>query len=181
MNGALKIWTPLGLMFQVQASHFEGLITTIVGYILLAMTLILCHVSFPWHMLHAYSRCVHEFLVLNLNKDVVGIGRSGPVSALPTSPRSLLHCCQGNLTAYPMHLLSFTCGDIHCLNTVYVPLDVTQKVQMTTFNQYFLSFLLYLHHDEIHSCSNQHYSLVVGLPAGCCGDRCFPTDLWMVA
>uniref|UniRef100_A0AAQ6A296 E3 ubiquitin-protein ligase MARCHF6 n=1 Tax=Amphiprion ocellaris TaxID=80972 RepID=A0AAQ6A296_AMPOC len=27
----------------VQASHFEGLITTIVGYILLAMTLILCH------------------------------------------------------------------------------------------------------------------------------------------
>lgn len=32
--------------FQVQASHFEGLITTIVGYILLAMTLILCHVSF---------------------------------------------------------------------------------------------------------------------------------------
>lgn len=32
--------------FQVQASHFEGLITTIVGYILLAITLIICHVSF---------------------------------------------------------------------------------------------------------------------------------------
>ena len=31
---------------QVQASHFEGLITTIVGYILLAITLIICHVSF---------------------------------------------------------------------------------------------------------------------------------------
>uniref|UniRef100_A0A8C6MHU4 E3 ubiquitin-protein ligase MARCHF6 n=1 Tax=Nothobranchius furzeri TaxID=105023 RepID=A0A8C6MHU4_NOTFU len=35
----------VGLGFQeyVQASHFEGLITTIVGYVLLAMTLILCH------------------------------------------------------------------------------------------------------------------------------------------
>uniref|UniRef100_A0A3B5LEN3 E3 ubiquitin-protein ligase MARCHF6 n=1 Tax=Xiphophorus couchianus TaxID=32473 RepID=A0A3B5LEN3_9TELE len=31
------------LCLLVQASHFEGLITTIVGYILLAMTLILCH------------------------------------------------------------------------------------------------------------------------------------------
>ncbi|XP_078395493.1 E3 ubiquitin-protein ligase MARCHF6 isoform X1 [Cetorhinus maximus] len=28
---------------MVQASHFEGLITTIVGYVLLAMTLIICH------------------------------------------------------------------------------------------------------------------------------------------
>uniref|UniRef100_A0A8B9NY62 RING-type E3 ubiquitin transferase n=1 Tax=Apteryx owenii TaxID=8824 RepID=A0A8B9NY62_APTOW len=28
---------------QVQASHFEGLITTIVGYVLLAVTLIVCH------------------------------------------------------------------------------------------------------------------------------------------
>ncbi|KAJ0022979.1 hypothetical protein NQD34_015113 [Periophthalmus magnuspinnatus] len=36
----------LGFEEYVQASHFEGLITTIVGYILLAMTLILCHVSF---------------------------------------------------------------------------------------------------------------------------------------
>uniref|UniRef100_A0A673AYF5 E3 ubiquitin-protein ligase MARCHF6 n=1 Tax=Sphaeramia orbicularis TaxID=375764 RepID=A0A673AYF5_9TELE len=34
----------LGFEEYVQASHFEGLITTIVGYILLAMTLILCHV-----------------------------------------------------------------------------------------------------------------------------------------
>uniref|UniRef100_A0A3B4X2U5 E3 ubiquitin-protein ligase MARCHF6 n=1 Tax=Seriola lalandi dorsalis TaxID=1841481 RepID=A0A3B4X2U5_SERLL len=33
----------LGFEEYVQASHFEGLITTIVGYILLAMTLILCH------------------------------------------------------------------------------------------------------------------------------------------
>ncbi|KAF7661755.1 hypothetical protein LDENG_00253650 [Lucifuga dentata] len=33
----------LGFEEHVQASHFEGLITTIVGYILLAMTLILCH------------------------------------------------------------------------------------------------------------------------------------------
>ncbi|XP_068603848.1 E3 ubiquitin-protein ligase MARCHF6-like [Brachionichthys hirsutus] len=33
----------LGFEDYVQASHFEGLITTIVGYILLAMTLILCH------------------------------------------------------------------------------------------------------------------------------------------
>ncbi|XP_012671720.1 E3 ubiquitin-protein ligase MARCHF6 isoform X2 [Clupea harengus] len=33
----------LGFEGYVQASHFEGLITTIVGYILLAMTLILCH------------------------------------------------------------------------------------------------------------------------------------------
>uniref|UniRef100_A0A667WWL7 RING-type E3 ubiquitin transferase n=1 Tax=Myripristis murdjan TaxID=586833 RepID=A0A667WWL7_9TELE len=31
------------MLHNVQASHFEGLITTIVGYILLAMTLILCH------------------------------------------------------------------------------------------------------------------------------------------
>ncbi|XP_023074054.1 E3 ubiquitin-protein ligase MARCH6 isoform X2 [Piliocolobus tephrosceles] len=31
------------LVFLVQASHFEGLITTIVGYILLAITLIICH------------------------------------------------------------------------------------------------------------------------------------------
>ncbi|XP_031706216.1 E3 ubiquitin-protein ligase MARCH6 [Anarrhichthys ocellatus] len=33
----------LGFEEYVQASHFEGLITTIVGYILLAMSLILCH------------------------------------------------------------------------------------------------------------------------------------------
>ncbi|XP_026217079.1 E3 ubiquitin-protein ligase MARCH6 [Anabas testudineus] len=33
----------LGFEDYVQASHFEGLVTTIVGYILLAMTLILCH------------------------------------------------------------------------------------------------------------------------------------------
>ncbi|XP_036374705.1 E3 ubiquitin-protein ligase MARCHF6-like isoform X2 [Megalops cyprinoides] len=33
----------LGLEEYVQASHFEGLITTIVGYILLAVTLIVCH------------------------------------------------------------------------------------------------------------------------------------------
>uniref|UniRef100_A0A8K9V4J4 RING-type E3 ubiquitin transferase n=1 Tax=Oncorhynchus mykiss TaxID=8022 RepID=A0A8K9V4J4_ONCMY len=42
------IYTPgiesyLHTRYRVQASHFEGLITTIVGYILLAMTLILCH------------------------------------------------------------------------------------------------------------------------------------------
>ncbi|AWP20740.1 E3 ubiquitin-protein ligase MARCH6 [Scophthalmus maximus] len=38
-------FTVVGLGFEeyVQASHFEGLITTIVGYVLLAMTLILCH------------------------------------------------------------------------------------------------------------------------------------------
>ncbi|KAM6900702.1 E3 ubiquitin-protein ligase MARCHF6-like [Xenentodon cancila] len=38
-------FTVVGLGFEehVQASHFDGLITTIVGYILLAMTLILCH------------------------------------------------------------------------------------------------------------------------------------------
>ncbi|ERE82360.1 E3 ubiquitin-protein ligase [Cricetulus griseus] len=36
----------LGFEEHVQASHFEGLITTIVGYILLAITLIICHVSF---------------------------------------------------------------------------------------------------------------------------------------
>lgn len=34
------------LWSQVRASHFEGLITTIVGYVLLAVTLIVCHVSF---------------------------------------------------------------------------------------------------------------------------------------
>lgn len=39
-------WLRLCPVLQVQASHFEGLITTIVGYVLLAMTLILCHVSF---------------------------------------------------------------------------------------------------------------------------------------
>ncbi|NXW38147.1 MARH6 ligase, partial [Phaetusa simplex] len=33
----------LGFEEYVQASHFEGLITTIVGYILLAVTLIVCH------------------------------------------------------------------------------------------------------------------------------------------
>uniref|UniRef100_A0A8C9TGM6 E3 ubiquitin-protein ligase MARCHF6 n=1 Tax=Scleropages formosus TaxID=113540 RepID=A0A8C9TGM6_SCLFO len=33
----------LGFERQVQASHFEGLITTIVGYVLLAVTLIMCH------------------------------------------------------------------------------------------------------------------------------------------
>ncbi|KAG7455420.1 hypothetical protein MATL_G00256620 [Megalops atlanticus] len=33
----------LGLEEYVQASHFEGLITTIVGYVLLAVTLIVCH------------------------------------------------------------------------------------------------------------------------------------------
>lgn len=31
---------------QMKASHFEGLITTILGYVLLAGALILCHVSF---------------------------------------------------------------------------------------------------------------------------------------
>lgn len=37
----------IGLLWsQVRASHFEGLITTIVGYVLLAVTLIVCHVSF---------------------------------------------------------------------------------------------------------------------------------------
>uniref|UniRef100_A0A8C8IQK0 E3 ubiquitin-protein ligase MARCHF6 n=1 Tax=Oncorhynchus tshawytscha TaxID=74940 RepID=A0A8C8IQK0_ONCTS len=38
-------FTVVGLGFEknVRASHFEGLITTIVGYILLAMLLILCH------------------------------------------------------------------------------------------------------------------------------------------
>uniref|UniRef100_A0A3B5KLR8 E3 ubiquitin-protein ligase MARCHF6 n=1 Tax=Takifugu rubripes TaxID=31033 RepID=A0A3B5KLR8_TAKRU len=42
-----SFWSLVSLGFEeyVQASHFEGLITTIVGYILLAMTLILCHVS----------------------------------------------------------------------------------------------------------------------------------------
>ncbi|RXM27522.1 E3 ubiquitin-protein ligase MARCH6 [Acipenser ruthenus] len=35
----------LGFEEYVQASHFEGLITTIVGYVLLAVTLIVCHVS----------------------------------------------------------------------------------------------------------------------------------------
>uniref|UniRef100_A0A8B9GGW6 RING-type E3 ubiquitin transferase n=1 Tax=Amazona collaria TaxID=241587 RepID=A0A8B9GGW6_9PSIT len=33
----------LGFVEYVQASHFEGLITTIVGYVLLAVTLIVCH------------------------------------------------------------------------------------------------------------------------------------------
>ncbi|XP_064189221.1 E3 ubiquitin-protein ligase MARCH6 isoform X1 [Anguilla rostrata] len=33
----------LGFEDYVQASHFEGLITTIVGYVLLALTLIVCH------------------------------------------------------------------------------------------------------------------------------------------
>lgn len=33
----------LGFEEYVQASHFEGLLTTIVGYVLLAMTLIICH------------------------------------------------------------------------------------------------------------------------------------------
>ncbi|XP_028909534.1 E3 ubiquitin-protein ligase MARCHF6 isoform X2 [Ornithorhynchus anatinus] len=33
----------LGFEEYVQASHFEGLITTIVGYVLLAITLIICH------------------------------------------------------------------------------------------------------------------------------------------
>uniref|UniRef100_A0A8C4RV66 E3 ubiquitin-protein ligase MARCHF6 n=1 Tax=Erpetoichthys calabaricus TaxID=27687 RepID=A0A8C4RV66_ERPCA len=33
----------LGFEEYVQASHFEGLITTIVGYVLLAVTLIMCH------------------------------------------------------------------------------------------------------------------------------------------
>lgn len=31
---------------QMKASHFEGLITTILGYVLLAGALIFCHVSF---------------------------------------------------------------------------------------------------------------------------------------
>ncbi|XP_007954002.1 E3 ubiquitin-protein ligase MARCHF6 [Orycteropus afer afer] len=35
----------LGFEEHVQASHFEGLITTIVGYILLAVTLIVCHLT----------------------------------------------------------------------------------------------------------------------------------------
>uniref|UniRef100_A0A8C9WMR6 RING-type E3 ubiquitin transferase n=1 Tax=Scleropages formosus TaxID=113540 RepID=A0A8C9WMR6_SCLFO len=36
----------LGFENYVKASHFDGLITTIVGYVLLAVTLIVCHVSF---------------------------------------------------------------------------------------------------------------------------------------
>uniref|UniRef100_A0A8C7G9L3 E3 ubiquitin-protein ligase MARCHF6 n=1 Tax=Oncorhynchus kisutch TaxID=8019 RepID=A0A8C7G9L3_ONCKI len=49
----------MGLGFEeyVQASQFEGLITTIVGYILLAMTLILCHVSF--RLLTGIPSCDH--------------------------------------------------------------------------------------------------------------------------
>ena len=34
------------MWLQVKASHFDGLITTILGYILLAGALIVCHVSF---------------------------------------------------------------------------------------------------------------------------------------
>ncbi|CAL8399738.1 unnamed protein product [Gadus morhua 'NCC'] len=58
----------LGFEDYVQASHFEGLITTIVGYILLAMSLILCH----------------------------GLAGGGPVSALQTPAGGLLHRRQGN-------------------------------------------------------------------------------------
>lgn len=42
----LRIFNMRFFVFQVQASHFEGLITTIVGYVLLAVSLIVCHVSF---------------------------------------------------------------------------------------------------------------------------------------
>ncbi|CAB1326270.1 unnamed protein product, partial [Coregonus sp. 'balchen'] len=52
-------FTVVGLGFEenVRASHFEGLITTIVGYILLAMILILCHVSSGV----SYRRMVYVF------------------------------------------------------------------------------------------------------------------------
>ena len=52
--------------FQVQASHFEGLITTIVGYILLAITLIICHVSFnePTWVFSDIIRTKELFLLL---------------------------------------------------------------------------------------------------------------------
>uniref|UniRef100_A0AAZ3NSU2 E3 ubiquitin-protein ligase MARCHF6 n=1 Tax=Oncorhynchus tshawytscha TaxID=74940 RepID=A0AAZ3NSU2_ONCTS len=54
----------MGLGFEeyVQASQFEGLITTIVGYILLAMTLILCHVSF--RLLTGIPSCDHPVSLL---------------------------------------------------------------------------------------------------------------------
>uniref|UniRef100_A0A673ZZD9 E3 ubiquitin-protein ligase MARCHF6 n=1 Tax=Salmo trutta TaxID=8032 RepID=A0A673ZZD9_SALTR len=56
----------MGLGFEeyVQASQFEGLITTIVGYILLAMTLILCHVSF--RLLTGIPSCDHAIVCLSL-------------------------------------------------------------------------------------------------------------------
>lgn len=53
----------------MQASHFEGLITTIVGYILLAMTLILCHVSFKsqnHYLPRAKIRCNCTFCFINV-------------------------------------------------------------------------------------------------------------------
>lgn len=84
-------------VLQVQASHFEGLITTIVGYILLAMTLILCHVS--WNVkLKANliplqgSLCGRRWSLISAS----GTGCSGQVPALPASPGSLLHRRQGN-------------------------------------------------------------------------------------
>uniref|UniRef100_A0A8C5ANB3 RING-type E3 ubiquitin transferase n=1 Tax=Gadus morhua TaxID=8049 RepID=A0A8C5ANB3_GADMO len=41
----------LGLEENVKDSHFDGLLTTILGYILLAAALIVCHVSWKTHML----------------------------------------------------------------------------------------------------------------------------------
>lgn len=93
-------------VLQVQASHFEGLITTIVGYILLAMTLILCHVSLCLHdgmnVAHTLQACRYvdclllEMLKLCRSLTVVsGTSCSGQVSALSASSGSVLHCCQG--------------------------------------------------------------------------------------
>lgn len=44
------------MWLQVKASHFDGLITTILGYILLAGALIVCHVSFIYmKLLYVYE------------------------------------------------------------------------------------------------------------------------------
>uniref|UniRef100_A0A8B9LPN8 E3 ubiquitin-protein ligase MARCHF6 n=1 Tax=Astyanax mexicanus TaxID=7994 RepID=A0A8B9LPN8_ASTMX len=46
----------LGFEDYVRASHFEGLITTIVGYVLLAIALIVCHVSLSTALLIKFQR-----------------------------------------------------------------------------------------------------------------------------
>lgn len=80
-------WLRLCTFLQVQASHFEGLITTIVGYVLLAMTLILCHVSF--HQSPPIP-CLHHWHVETKTQNPILLGTG---CSLTSMERGRVHFC----------------------------------------------------------------------------------------
>lgn len=88
--------------FQVQASHFEGLITTIVGYILLAITLIICHVSFNEPAMSFLSKSTHNNKVVFPCVFIkVGVGEGISVGRFEIN--EICHCIQYFLKSFLSH------------------------------------------------------------------------------